>query len=81
MEELRDALVELRAAEDVARGETWPAGIPQADVADTERRAYVALAEQRRALRAARARGRTATRGAGAGLQRSGGGPPGVDAG
>jgi uncharacterized membrane protein YccC len=51
VEELRDALVELRAAEDVARGETWPAGIPQADVADTERRAYVALAAQRRALR------------------------------
>ena len=51
VEELRDALVELRVAEDVARGETWPAGIPQADVADTERRAYVALAEQRRALR------------------------------
>jgi hypothetical protein len=51
VEELRDALVELRAAEDVARGETWPAGIPQADVADTERRAYVALAARRRALR------------------------------
>ena len=51
MEELRDALVELRAAEDVARGETWPAGIPQADVADTERRANVVLAAQRRALR------------------------------
>ncbi len=51
VEELRDALVELRAAEDVARGETWPAGIPQADVADTERRANVVLAAQRRALR------------------------------
>ena len=51
-QELRDALVELRAAEDVARGETWPAGIPQTVVADTERRAYHALAAHRRALRA-----------------------------
>jgi hypothetical protein len=51
VEELRDALVGLRAAEDVARGETWPAGIPQAEVADTERRAYVALAAQRQAMR------------------------------
>lgn len=50
-EELRDALVELRAAEDVARGETWPVGIPQAEIADTERRAYVVLAAQRRAMR------------------------------
>jgi hypothetical protein len=51
VEELRDALVELMAAEDVARGETWPAGIPQTDLADTERRAYAVLAAQRRALR------------------------------
>jgi hypothetical protein len=51
VEELRDALVELRAAEDVARGETWPAGIPTADVADTERRAHLVLAAQRRSLR------------------------------
>jgi uncharacterized membrane protein YccC len=50
-QELRDALVELRAAEDVARGETWPAGIPLTAVADTERRAYRALAAHRRALR------------------------------
>jgi len=50
VEELRDALVELRAAEDVARGETWAAGIPQAEVDDTERRAYLVLAAQRRAL-------------------------------
>lgn len=51
VEELRDALVQLRAAEDVARGETWPTGIPKADVDETERRAYVVLAAQRRALR------------------------------
>lgn len=51
VEELRDALVELRAAEEVARGETWPAGIPQADVADAEQRAHVVLAAQRQALR------------------------------
>ena len=51
VEELRDALVQLRAAEDVARGETWPAGIPRSEVAETERQAYVALAEQRLALR------------------------------
>lgn len=50
IEELRDALVGLRAAEDVARGETWPSGIPQVEVADTERDAYVVLAAQRRAL-------------------------------
>ncbi|WP_374968882.1 FUSC family protein [Terrabacter sp. BE26] len=50
MEELRDALVGLRAAEDVARGETWPAGISPVEVADTERHAYLALAAQRHAL-------------------------------
>ncbi|NUO92366.1 MAG: FUSC family protein [Dermatophilaceae bacterium] len=48
--ELRDALVALRAAEDIARGETWPAGISRADVAATERRAYAVLAAKRRAI-------------------------------
>jgi hypothetical protein len=50
-EELRDALVDLRAAEDVARGETWPAGISQAAVAETEKRAYRTLATCRRVAR------------------------------
>lgn len=46
--ELRVALVELREAEDVARGETWPARIPPSLVADLELRAYRALAHNRR---------------------------------
>ena len=50
-EELRDALVDLRAAEDVARGEAWPAGIPRAAVAETEGRAYRTLATCRRVSR------------------------------
>ncbi|WP_374969476.1 hypothetical protein [Terrabacter sp. BE26] len=51
MEELRDAVVGLRAAEDIARGETWPAGTSQVEAADTERRAYAVLAAQRLALK------------------------------
>jgi len=50
-EELRDALVDLRAAEDVARGEAWPAGVPRAVVAQTEGRAYRSLATCRRVAR------------------------------
>lgn len=45
--ELRDALVELRAAEDVARGEAWPTRVPRSLVADLELRAYQALAQAR----------------------------------
>ena len=50
-EELRDALVELRVAEDIVRGEPWPAGVSREDVADLEHRAYRVLAERRRELR------------------------------
>jgi hypothetical protein len=48
--ELRDALVELRDAEDVARGEAWPTRIPRSLVADLELRAYQALAHNRSRL-------------------------------
>jgi hypothetical protein len=51
-EELRDALVELRTAEDTARGETWPTGVSLGAVAEIENRAYQALATHRQALRA-----------------------------
>jgi hypothetical protein len=49
--ELRDALVELRDAEDIARGEAWPARIPRSLVADLELRSYQALAHNRSRLR------------------------------
>ena len=45
--ELRDALVGLRAAEDVARGEAWPTRVPRSQVAELELRAYQALAQGR----------------------------------
>jgi uncharacterized membrane protein YccC len=45
--ELRDALVELRAAEDVARGEAWPTRVPPSLVAELELRAFQALAHGR----------------------------------
>ena len=48
--ELRDALVELRAAEDVARSAAWPDRIPRSSVADLELRAFQALAENRSRL-------------------------------
>nr|WP_275941313.1 FUSC family protein [Planosporangium flavigriseum] len=51
-EELRDALVALRTAEDTARGETWPTGVSRAAVAEIENRAYRVLATHRQALRA-----------------------------
>jgi hypothetical protein len=54
-EELRDALVDLRAAEDVARGEAWPAGVPREVVAETEERAYRTLATCRRVARSGQA--------------------------
>jgi uncharacterized membrane protein YccC len=50
-EELRDALVALRTAEDTARGETWPTGVSRSAVAEIESRAYRALATHRQALR------------------------------
>jgi hypothetical protein len=49
--ELHHAVVELRAAEDVARGEAWPTRIPRSAVADLELRAYQALAHNRSRLR------------------------------
>jgi uncharacterized membrane protein YccC len=51
-EELRDALVALRTAEDTARGETWPTGVSRSAVAEIENRAYRALATHRQGLRA-----------------------------
>jgi hypothetical protein len=56
-EELRDALIELRTAEETARGETWPAGISPSAVAALENRAYRALATQRQTLRASELNG------------------------
>jgi uncharacterized membrane protein YccC len=50
-DELRDALLELRTADETARGETWPSGVSHADVAATEHRARRALAGVRLADR------------------------------
>jgi uncharacterized membrane protein YccC len=47
-EELRDALVELRTAEETARGETWPVGVLPSAVAEVEDRAYRLLATRAR---------------------------------
>lgn len=51
-EELRDALLQLRVAEDVARGEPWRTTVTRPEVAAVEQRAYLALAASRRRLRA-----------------------------
>ena len=51
-EELRDALLQLRVAEDVARGEPWRTAVTRLEVAAVEQRAYLALAASRRRLRA-----------------------------
>jgi hypothetical protein len=50
-EELLDALLELRTADETARGETWRSGVPSAEVAATEHRARRALAGLRLAER------------------------------
>jgi len=50
-EELLDALLELRTADETARGETWRSGVPSAEVAAAEHRARRALAGLRLAER------------------------------
>jgi hypothetical protein len=44
-------LLQLRTAEDVARGEPWPSRVTWSEVAHAEHSAYLELAGSRRRLR------------------------------